>query len=226
MKSLRPKVDDDSLTESKGIRTREKILFEAGELFNKLGFVATTTRDIASAVGIKQPSLYFHFKSKDEIASALFDLSLTRPLELTKFLLSTRQSATIKLYAYISFDTQWLVGLPVNLTGIYQDNVVARPEFKKWQKLDRELQKNIQIMLDTGMKKGEFRKLDPVLAQQMISGINLKTIRRVGKHFRSLDNLHEEIAEFVLRGLLLKPVNFSEIRKSSRELLSKMSEKT
>jgi AcrR family transcriptional regulator len=222
MNSRESKFDEENLTESKGIRTRERILFEAGDLFNKLGFVATTTRDIASAVGIKQPSLYFHFKSKDEIASALFDLSLTRPLDFSKLLLGSRQSATIKLYSYISFDTQWLVGLPVNLTGIYQDNIVARPEFKKWQKLDRQLQKNIQTMLDNGMKKGEFRKLDPILAQQMISGINLKTIRRVGKHFRSLDDLHEEIAEFVLRGLILKPVNFAEIRKSSRELISKI----
>jgi AcrR family transcriptional regulator len=222
MNSDKSKLDDEYLTESKGIRTREKILFEAGDLFNKLGFVATTTRDIASAVGIKQPSLYFHFKSKVEIASALFDLSLTRPLEISKLLLNSRQSPTIKLYSYISFDTQWLVGLPVNLTGIYQDNIVARPEFKKWQKLDRQLQKNIQTMLDLGMKKGEFRKLDPILAQQMISGINLQTIRRVGKHFRSLDDLHEEIAEFVLRGLILKPVNFPELRKSSRELLSKI----
>jgi AcrR family transcriptional regulator len=225
MKTTKSKLDSEFSIESKGIRTREKILFEAGDLFNKLGFVATTTRDIASAVGIKQPSLYFHFKSKDEIASALFDLSLTRPLELSKLLLDSRQSATIKLYSYISFDTQWLVGLPVNLTGIYQDNIVARPEFRKWQKLDHQLQKNIQTMLDTGMKKGEFRKLDPILAQQMISGINLKTIRRVGKHFRSLDDLHEEIAEFVLRGLLLKPANFVVIRKTSRELLSKMKEK-
>lgn len=51
---------------------REQILAEALRLFLDKGLHHVTTRDIARAVGISQPSLYAHFKSREEIA---FELS-------------------------------------------------------------------------------------------------------------------------------------------------------
>ena len=39
--------------------TRERILLEASYLFSRWGYHNTTTRDIAVAVGIRQPSLCF-----------------------------------------------------------------------------------------------------------------------------------------------------------------------
>lgn len=50
---------------------REQILAEALRLFLDQGLQHVTTRDIARAVGISQPSLYAHFKSREEIASEL-----------------------------------------------------------------------------------------------------------------------------------------------------------
>ena len=47
--------------------TREKILTEALALFSVRGFDPVSVRDIAGAVGIKESSLYNHFKSKQEI---------------------------------------------------------------------------------------------------------------------------------------------------------------
>ena len=50
---------------------REQILNEATRLFLDLGVQNVTTRDIAAAVGISQPTLYAHFKSREEIAVKL-----------------------------------------------------------------------------------------------------------------------------------------------------------
>ena len=47
--------------------TREKILAEALNLFSVKGFDAVSVRDIAYAVGIKESSLYNHFKNKQDI---------------------------------------------------------------------------------------------------------------------------------------------------------------
>lgn len=47
--------------------TREKIVYEALNLFSKKGFNAVSVRDIAKAVGIKASSLYNHFKNKQDI---------------------------------------------------------------------------------------------------------------------------------------------------------------
>jgi AcrR family transcriptional regulator len=50
---------------------REQILSEALRLFVEHGIQNVTTRKIAQAVGISQPSLYAHFKGRDDIAIEL-----------------------------------------------------------------------------------------------------------------------------------------------------------
>jgi AcrR family transcriptional regulator len=50
------------------VRTTTERLFDtAADLFWDKGFAATTTREIASAVGIQQASLYHHMASKEEL---------------------------------------------------------------------------------------------------------------------------------------------------------------
>lgn len=50
---------------------RDTIMLKAAELFAKEGITGTTVREIADAVGVLSGSLYHHFKSKDEIVSAI-----------------------------------------------------------------------------------------------------------------------------------------------------------
>ena len=47
--------------------TGERIVYEALVLFSKKGYSDVYVAEIASAVGIKAPSLYKHFKSKQDI---------------------------------------------------------------------------------------------------------------------------------------------------------------
>lgn len=51
--------------------TKERILNEALTLFSKNGYDAVSVAKIADAVGIKPPSLYKHFKSKEDIFNAI-----------------------------------------------------------------------------------------------------------------------------------------------------------
>lgn len=53
--------------------TKQKILNEALTLFAEKGYNAVYVGDIAKAVGIKAPSLYKHFKSKQDIFNAILD---------------------------------------------------------------------------------------------------------------------------------------------------------
>lgn len=53
--------------------TKEKILKEALSLFAEKGYNAVYVGDIAEAVGIKAPSLYKHYKSKQDIFGAILD---------------------------------------------------------------------------------------------------------------------------------------------------------
>jgi len=52
---------------SKGERTADRLLDAAELLFAQKGYEATGLRDIATAVDIRQPGLYRHFASKDDL---------------------------------------------------------------------------------------------------------------------------------------------------------------
>jgi AcrR family transcriptional regulator len=51
--------------ETKGARTRVRILDAAAGVFREKGYAATSLNDIAAAAGLKTGSLYFHFPTKD-----------------------------------------------------------------------------------------------------------------------------------------------------------------
>lgn len=54
-----------------GDETRELVLHTAEQLFSRKGYAATTLDDIAAAVGIKRPSLLYHYPDKYSIYRAV-----------------------------------------------------------------------------------------------------------------------------------------------------------
>ncbi|MFS0820097.1 TetR/AcrR family transcriptional regulator [Bacillus sp. 1P02SD] len=52
---------------------RNEILDAADELFSQKGFDGTSTNDILTKVGIARGTLYYHFKSKEDVMDALID---------------------------------------------------------------------------------------------------------------------------------------------------------
>ena len=60
------------------MKTREKIIYEALSLFSVHGYDAVTIREIASKVGIKESSIYNHFKNKQDILNKIIEETLKR----------------------------------------------------------------------------------------------------------------------------------------------------
>lgn len=58
--------------------TRNKIIYEALSLFSVDGYNAVTIRQIATAVGIKESSIYNHFKNKQDILNKIVEETLER----------------------------------------------------------------------------------------------------------------------------------------------------
>src|SRR5687768_3040865 len=58
--------------------TRQHIIESADQLFYRLGFEHTSFATIADAVQISRGNFYHHFKSKDEILSAVIRHRVTR----------------------------------------------------------------------------------------------------------------------------------------------------
>lgn len=54
------------------MKTKEKILYATLELASKEGLGRISMSDIATAIGIKKPSLYNHYNSKEELIQTMF----------------------------------------------------------------------------------------------------------------------------------------------------------
>ena len=72
------------------MKTKEKILLQSIELFNRQGVSPVTTNHIAKAMNISPGNLYFHYANKEEIILELFQrmcsetYAMWRPRQITK----------------------------------------------------------------------------------------------------------------------------------------------
>ncbi|MFE5323471.1 TetR/AcrR family transcriptional regulator [Paenibacillus sp. NPDC056579] len=83
--------------------TVTKIKEAALRLFAQYGYEGTALAEIAKAVGIKAPSLYAHFKSKEELFLVIFDEVLQAHLDRAAALESLIQGKSVhdKLYTIL-----------------------------------------------------------------------------------------------------------------------------
>jgi AcrR family transcriptional regulator len=72
-----PAVQLDSGAQTKGERTREKILDIAYESIVQKGFAATSIEELVEAAGITKSGFFYHFRDKNDMARQLFDRFLT-----------------------------------------------------------------------------------------------------------------------------------------------------
>ncbi len=60
--------------------TRQRIQDIALELFAERGYEKTSLREIAEQLGVTKAALYYHFRTKEDLVTSLFeDLVLARP---------------------------------------------------------------------------------------------------------------------------------------------------
>jgi len=206
-----------SKTDARRTDTRERILYEASNLFAALGYHATTTREIARAVGIRQPSLFHHFASKPEIMQALLTYDLDA-FSFVEALAAEEGPAAVRLYRYLRDDVALVSRSPYNLSGLYTDEVMGDPDFALWARRSDQLHAAVEQIARDGIDSGEFVPMDPVLVREAIAGILLRTLMTYsGGRPQPAAALGDEIASFVLRAILADPSTLGEVRQTAAE---------
>lgn len=108
--------------------TKEKIIDESLTLFSTKGFKGTSVKNIADAVGIKDASLYKHFKSKQEILDTIVDIMRQRIVNMSGnygLPLSSDLQETVKKYA--SFNEDDIADLSKHIFIFYlKDSFLSR----------------------------------------------------------------------------------------------------
>lgn len=196
--------------------TRERILFEASNLFASRGYHGTSTREIARAVGIRQPSLFHHFASKDAILQALLSYDLDEAVPFAESAARTPGPAAVRLYRYVRHDALHLTGSPYNLSALYTEEVIGHARFAPWARKRGRLHAAIERILADGVASGEFVDVPIALAREAITGILLRTLTVYsGKRPGSDVELGDQIASFVLRAVLADPTTLDHVTRAA-----------
>jgi TetR/AcrR family transcriptional regulator, cholesterol catabolism regulator len=74
----RPRLEEPS---GDYVARREEIIDVAARVFHARGFDRGTLEDVAEALGMRKPSLYYYVPSKGELLYLVFDRAITRALE-------------------------------------------------------------------------------------------------------------------------------------------------
>lgn len=121
---------------------REQVLHAAAQLFVTKGFSATSTREIAEKVGIRQASLYYHFTGKDEILAELLERSVRPTVDRVEQIekLTASESPETALYLLALVDIHTLAEAPDNIgTLATQPDVTSSEAFDAFRSTRAEL---------------------------------------------------------------------------------------
>jgi AcrR family transcriptional regulator len=193
----------NSANVDEGNGTRERILREASQLFARKGYSGTSTREIAAAVGVRQPSLFHHFASKRDIVETLLAYSVEGAAENAERHARAKGSAAKRLYHFVFEDTAYLCGSPYDLSGVHVTEIMQDKSFAFWHEHLERLHEAIRDMVRQGIERREFVDIDPTFAQEMITAMNIVNISRYsGRRPESVPRVARASADFALRALL------------------------
>ncbi len=199
--------------------TRELILLEASRLFAVRGYRGTSTHDIAAAVGVRQPSLYKHFASKQEIAEELLRRDLTAGIDALERLAADGGGPAVELYRYLQWEVRYVRGTPFDLRSLYLDEILDLPEFEQGRAMNARYSALLRSIMERGVESGEFLDVDVSFACRVVDAIVLETIRGAADHSATHAADEPDLAAgFVLRGLLRAPSRLTRVRATARTL--------
>ena len=180
-----------------------EILERAAELFAERGFAGTTVQDIADALGMSRPALYYYVKSKDVILQQLVEnLSINDAEVLEKIYARRGGDATEKLRE-MALQLATNAGSNPHQTQILSQSKHHLPEPIAELNLDaeRSIARRMMMVLEQGIRKGQFREVDPRTAALSIIGMCLWTAWWVED--TPLGQVTEQIADQAVSSVLV-----------------------
>lgn len=216
--------------------TVDEIVAAAAALFAEHGIQAVTMADIAERAGLRQPSLYYYFRSKiDVLGHILHDVNRI-PLSIVDAARTAAGPVAVRLFWLIYQDVLALCRFPFDINEVHRLSAGHPEEFEGyWQERQR-LNDEVESLIAAGIEAGELRDVDPRLAALTLLANDEATqnwLRPVGAHrLRGRDDealghyRPEEVAdhnaEVALRHLLVRPSTLGSVR--ARALATAMEE--
>lgn len=187
--------------------TREKILDVSAQIFRSRGYADTTMNHIAEATGIKAASIYYYFKSKDDLVEEVLNLGTLRVFEAVRQAIGNLPPET-------SFRERMTLALRTHLTLLHTQgdytaaNIRLYPEapapvVKRHMSVRRAYGQYWQEMLSEGQAQGAIAKsLDVEITQMLLLGALNWSVQWYKPSLHQLEDVKASGVSLLLDGLL------------------------
>ena len=161
---------------------QQQILQAAKRLFQVYGLAKVTMDDVAKAIGKGRSSLYYYYKSKDEIFDAVVNIEIREMLAAMTHATSVASGIEQKLRAFFLTKIEALrekraffktldVGMDADaLSNFNQTKLILH------NRIVRQESALLEALLTDGMDKGELRKM-PAQELEMLIMVLLSSLR-------------------------------------------------
>jgi|GEM_PF-3457684 len=157
--------------------TKEKILMAALQSFLSIGIDQTSLSQVAETIGIKKPSIYYHFKSKEAIITQCVDNLLDDLEQRIDLSLASQTHPRAQIEALYECILDFHSGLsllvygnhnqPVNLHSFFQSGALVHSTIKqRIENYYHTLQVKLTTILSNGQKQG---LINYTLSKELVS---------------------------------------------------------
>tara|TARA_A100001037_G_C14891889_1_gene518795 strand:- start:7 stop:603 length:597 start_codon:yes stop_codon:yes gene_type:complete len=150
---------------------KERILDGALEVFKSKGLEGATMDEIAQESGFGKATLYYYFKSKEDVFSAILEDGWIKIWESLEPVIANQngpRNTFINLLIKIAEIAQNRPGL---FEFLFNAPKAIKLENQPWKEYQHRLYGVIQGLLEDGVKAGEFPKIKPELMFKALGGL-------------------------------------------------------
>ena len=185
---------------------RAHIVGIARRIFTRYGFRKTTMEEIASASQMGKSSIYYYFKSKEEIFRAVVEFEAMMLQERLSRIIEKNNSPPDRLKAYILFRLHHVRTLE-NFYAALNEETLSHMGFILDIRRNFEIEE-LQLVgeiLEDGMKQGVFQlsssKIGAIAISTMMKGLELPLLLDEA-HKTDREELMEDLIRVLLYGIL------------------------
>lgn len=185
---------------------RTYIVGVARRIFTRNGFRKATMEEIASASNMGKSSIYYYFKSKEEIFRAVVEFEAQMLKERLNRVISKNCSPSDRLKAYILFRLHHIRTLE-NFYSALNEDTLSHMSFilEIRRNFEVEEQHLVREILEDGMKQGIFQisssKIGAIAISTMMKGLELPLLLDEA-HKTDRKELMEDLIRVLLYGIL------------------------
>jgi len=184
---------------------RKKIVQDASRIFTRFGFRKTTMEEIASASRKGKSSIYYYFKSKEEIFKAVVEKEADELKEELQEEVSKIDDPIEQLKVYILFRMHKIKTV-TNFYNAMKSDYLCHLQFieKIRKRFDQDEIRILKQILQSGIDGGKFNIEDPELSAIAIvtamKGLEIPLFIR--KEYGNIETRLDNLIKFLFYGLV------------------------